>query len=755
MAANAQKAASAMAWSNLFLFAVLIAASGTVLLTLQSHLTFFADDWRVLLDRRGWSVGDFLDPHNAHLTLAPVLIYKLLLVTFGMSSALPFEVVSTLVFLLSVALLFAYLRRPVGDWPALLGSALILFLGASWIDLLTAFPINFSGAIAAGLGALLALERDDVVADRIACALLVVSVSFSEVGVPFVAGAVVSILLRDWPRMRRLYIVFVPVVLYAVWWAGWGHTARGTFSLHNVLVSPKFVFDAASQAAASLLGLGTPLHASTHDPAASYRDPVGLDWGRILLVAGIGAAIWRFRRLGGVPRPFWVALAIGGSFWFLVAFYADPGLRTPTAGRYQYPGAVFLILIVAELLRWVWISRLALALGSAVTALAVLSGLWFFHLGYEKRLKPQSDMLRGELAAIEIAGDRVDPGLVVVSATAPIEAGAYLSAANAYGSPAYSESELASSREWVRGAADQVMVRGLGIRLGSETGSRSRSSGHGVTHCRTVAATSSGEPGVSLGPGEVTLRARPGASAEILLGRFADGLPVDLGPLARARTSSLTLPPDRSSRPWRLGLRGSGNVTVCEGRWHDSSAPVTAEGSMPESARTAVSEIERFRGRTTDAVELNSSTFSYAANTDWTQDSGETFRIRFQIQVSAGLERIATGQLEARYNAGSWFDVTTSSSILKAVASSQFNDGDATTDVLPTGVGPTTFTPGTGSETGKAVDVTLNNSHTEIEYVLRIITADVADGATIDVRVKPYTPGAATLCTLTVNIAVE
>jgi hypothetical protein len=554
------RAGKSRGWRDPFVLCLagLVAASATVLLVLKSEITFFGDEWAFLLDRRGWSVGDFLDPHNDHIALAPVSIYKLLLAAFGMDSALPFQVVSTLVFLLSAVLLFVYLRRRVGEWPALLGSALILFLGASWVDLLWPFQIGFSGSIAAGLGALLALDRDDPVGDRIACALLVVSVAFSEIGVPFVAGALVSVLVSARPRIRRLYLVVIPLAVYAIWWLGWGHTAESRFSLDNVLDSPGFVFDAASQAAASLLGLATPV-------SGSGSDPVGIDWGRILLVAGMLAAIWRFGRLGGVPRPFWVALAIGGSFWFLTAFNAVPILREPTSGRYQYPGAIFLLLIAAEILRGVRVSRRALALGSAVTILAVLSGLWFLHLGQSNHLKPGSERLRAQLAAIEIARDRVEPGAVVpTSIFRPTDAGTYLSAVDANGSPAYTETELASSTEAARALADNTLVRSLGIELRRTPGSPLRARGEGVTRCRSVAATPAGATGLALGPGEITLRTRPGVSAELLLARFAAGLPVRLGPLAPERASSLTLPVDRSSRPWRLGLRGDGRVIVCE-----------------------------------------------------------------------------------------------------------------------------------------------------------------------------------------------
>jgi hypothetical protein len=81
-----------------------------------------------------------------------------------------------------------------------------------------------------------------------------------------------------------------------------------------------------------------------------------------------------------------------------------------------------------------------------------------------------------------------------------------------------------------------------------------------------VKASPAGATGSLLRPGEFTLEARAGTGAEGLLGRFSDGLPVDLGSLRPGPGGSLTIPADRTTRPWRLGLRGEGPVTVCEAR---------------------------------------------------------------------------------------------------------------------------------------------------------------------------------------------
>ena len=84
--------------------AVLLAAgamllSGGLLLHYLSRLTFWRDEWEILLHRRGWSVGTFLDPAVEHLIAIPILIYKLLLAVAGMDSPLPFQVVAVLGFL--------------------------------------------------------------------------------------------------------------------------------------------------------------------------------------------------------------------------------------------------------------------------------------------------------------------------------------------------------------------------------------------------------------------------------------------------------------------------------------------------------------------------------------------------------------------------------------------------------------------------------------------------------------------------------
>jgi hypothetical protein len=578
--ARVSDSAGRPAVAPLVCLAAAVACSGAILLIFQSHFTFLLDEWRFLLDRQGSSVGDFLDPHVDHIALAPVAIYKALLAVFGMNSALPFQIVSTLLFLLSAVLLFIYLRRRLGDWPALLGSVLILFLGAGWNTLLWPFQIGLSGAVAAGIGALLALDRDDRKGDLLACAMLVVSTSFSELGVMFALGALVSVALGPSPRRSRLYVALVPLVLYAIWYLGWGHEGPSAASFHNLVNSPKFVFDSVSQNLASLLGLATPLNGQT----GPYVD--GLNLGRILLVIAIALAIRRLWQVGGPSRWLWAVLAAGGAFWFLSALNGIPVIRTPTTGRYQYPGAIFVLLIAAELLRGVRFDKRVLAAATVVTVAAAISGYIFLHDGYQLR-KYQSDLVRAQLAAVEIgrgheSGELVnDPRDLIIS-----DASSYFSAVDAFGSPAWSESQLAASREDDRVAADQILAPAEGIKLGSVAqGARA------VARCNTSRGPQSGSAALTLGPGDYTLRSRTmsGATAQVAApveaARFADRPSVDLGFLDPAAASALSIPRDNSSRPWRLYLPAGSVMSLCglaEGPSPASPPASAANNTVPD-----------------------------------------------------------------------------------------------------------------------------------------------------------------------------
>jgi hypothetical protein len=538
------------------LLAVAMAASGLLLVVLGSKLSFFLDDWTYILYRRDFNADAFLSPANEHLVAGAVATWKLLLSGAGLGSALPFRLVSTAMFLLGNWFLYVWIKRRLGAWPALLATVPVLFLGAAFEDLFWFSSITFLGATACGLGMLVALDRRDRLGDRLACAWLVGSMLFSSLWLAFAIGAAVDVVLRrderDW--RRRAYVVAVPVVLYAIWWIGWGDNGESSITLHNIATTPLFVLDSLAAAIGALFGLATPVEGSPSPP--------GLDWGRPLAV-GLGAlGAWRLHRLERVPRSLWVVLAIALAFWILGGFAVKPG-RVPWASRYQYPGAVLVLLVAAEMLRGIKLERRLFAPAVVVVAAAVAGNGLVLRQSYDFYLET-SQIIRGNLTALEIARNTVDPSFYLEEEFADtgfdhIDAGSYLSAVDAYGSPAYTVDELRTSPEFARFAADKVLLNAL--RVVVEPISRSAAPHHGCF-------TASGSREFEVPPGGVAITAGARPVTDVEMRRFAT--PGEDGPMPVAfqtevsagEAVAIPIPIDLSTVPWKMQLEG-GAATVC------------------------------------------------------------------------------------------------------------------------------------------------------------------------------------------------
>jgi hypothetical protein len=542
----------------LLLLIWLFGASACLLLYLGSKLTFLLDDWEFLLYRRDFSADAIFDPHGEHIVALPVLIYKALLASAGMGSALPYRVVSTALFLASAALLFVFLRRRVGDWLALAATAIVLFLGAAWEDLLWPFQMGYFGSAAAGLGALLALERGDRRGEAIACALLVVSILFSSLGIPFAIGAAVHILLLG-ERRRRLYVFLVPLAVYALWWLGWGHNAESALSLDNVARTPLYVIDSLANAVGSATGL-TNSAIEVHDR---------LLWARPVTVVLVFLAAWRLYRRDRVPHWFWVILATAGSFWILTGFNQMPG-READASRYQYLDVVFGFMLAAELLRpelerGLRIGTKMLTAIGIVVALSLVSNLNELHDAYAHTYHPISRLEKAGLGALDIAEATVEPGFVlsedvIDTGFINVEADHYFSARDAYGSPAYDETEIAASPEFVRYAADKVLFGALRIGLEPLPASAVPAAG-----CTTVASDGSASQLLELPRDGIVIEAGSEPVERFELSRFATGSPpVLIEGIGAGEAGGLAIPRDQATTPWKLRLITAGPARACE-----------------------------------------------------------------------------------------------------------------------------------------------------------------------------------------------
>jgi len=531
--------------------AACLAAAAALVVALQAQLGFAYDEWDFLLGRRGFTADTFLAPHHEHIAISHIAIYKALADAFGIDSPRPFQLVSTLMFMGAVALVFAFMRRRIA-WPVAFAAVLpVVVLGPAADNLIWPFQLAFSGSIAAGVGALIALDRDDRTGSLLACALLIVSISFSSLGIPFAIGVAVHVALSR--RLRaRAWIVLLPAALFGLWWLGWGSEAESSTSFRNLANSPTFVLDGLASSIASLVGLG--------GGGPSGVSP--LDAGRPLLLIAAVAAGYRLYRLGHLPRGVWVTVAIAISFWLLTALNANV-FRLPTTGRYQLIGAVFVLLIAAELLRGVRPSRAALVGVLVVGAVAAASNLEILRQNWLS-FRAEAQYQRGALSAVEIARDRIEPGFVVGlpgGVTIFGDAALYLNAVDELGSPAYDPGELAVASEPARGAADAVLAKALGLRARPVSDRTRRPGCVQLEPDELGTAVAELRPGVNL----VSFGGSASGPVKLRVRRFAAEFSVDLGAVSARRAAAIEIPEDRAAQPWELQMTGIESAALCAG----------------------------------------------------------------------------------------------------------------------------------------------------------------------------------------------
>ncbi len=539
---------------------MLIVVAGMGALAFESrHLTFFADDLSLVVGRRGMSLTVLLTPHTEHLIVGPILTYKVLLHLFGATSYWPFIGLAIVLNALCAVLLYVAARRRVGRWAALAPAAILIVLGPAWQDLLWAFQMGFFGSIAAGIGAFLLLDRRDRIGDALACLLLIVSVAWGSIGVGVMAGIAVELVLqRRRDGLRRLWLVAVPVVLYGLWYIGYG---TGAMKASNITLVPSYVLDGFSGALGSIAGLA-------QTPAGADPYEIGLGWGRPLAVLALLLLIGRIVRGRPMTVRFWSLTVTGVALWIAAALAYFPS-RDAAQSRYQYIGVAFVLLAAVELAPgWRPNVRAGLLITLA-TAAAVVANLGILrdHTGF---WTTNSQFSQAEISMIQIARGTVAPsftpedpatGAVIGNHDMyPIVAGPYFSAADKFGSLAISPERVARLPENVRLAADFVLAHAerLGLVPAERTPAGAR--------CQTL-TSAVGAASLTLSPGTTTFRFPRGTTATVALRRFADTFSYVTFPVITAGgTWSLTLPQDGAPRtPWLLDVVTSRPGRLCAG----------------------------------------------------------------------------------------------------------------------------------------------------------------------------------------------
>lgn len=492
-------------------------------------------------------------PFNGHLPFGGRFVYEAVFATIGAKYTV-FVLINIASLWACVALTFELIRRRVGTIAALAPCIVLLFLGFAREQLLWPLDFNTAASLAAGLGAVLALERDDRRGEILACLLLTLSVAMIELGLSFAVGIAFWLLLRHRrDALRRSWIVLIPVALYAIWWLWARKFDQSETAAGNLHLIPETFLDGAAAVMGSLTGTNS-VQPGSYVGAVTW-------FGKALAVAAaivLLARLW----LGKLPRSIWVWLIVLGSYWSLLAVAARPA----EGGRYILVGAVLVVLIAADAVRrhvsnGVAVTLLLLALVALPANIAQLT-----EGRADDTLHHDPPVSQTEFAMLELARDHVAPDYFVTGdpRVAEVDGGlfigitadAYLDAAAHNGSFAYSLEEVREQDEDLRLIADAALVGALGITIDPAS-----APGPG-TSCRSVLiAPGDDSASFDTGPGKLLLRPASDAQTALWLARFADSprsVGVDYLP---SGWSELAIPADEAPERWSVTVDGP--ITVC------------------------------------------------------------------------------------------------------------------------------------------------------------------------------------------------
>lgn len=537
---------------SVWVLGTLMLLSGALILYMGRGLSFYYDEWEWLIHDSAGGVHWLLLAHVGNISVFPAAIYRLLFHVVGLDHYMVFRLDVIVLHLVCGALIYLMAARRIPRLPALLASALILFLGSAWEDLLWGFQVGYLLSAAGGLATWVLLEQRRRFSDLAAMLCLVVSAGSSSLGIAIMIGVAVELA----KERSRLWIVIVPVLLYGLWYLGYGVSQVTEASLIH---APGFAADMAGAAFGGLAG---------HD----------LEWGRPMALLGLLIVL---RHLFGdikISARLTGLLATGLALWAITAA-ARSTISPPDSSRYIYLGAIVIVLIGVELLRGVAITPRASAVSALIVAFCGVSGLTLLHSG-SVGWRATSHTVTAELGALELAARyapatyRPDPIYAP-----PVMAGEYLQAVKRIGStPADSPAEIQTAESSARTSADSVLFALETPKLVQIPHNHASSSSSPLQVIELTAASQQRRGGC------IELAAPPASAATAIVvvprdgvlisdhgnyhmllsvKRFGEGF-LALDHSVPAQTEmSLSIPADSSSVGWQLQLTSRSSFSVC------------------------------------------------------------------------------------------------------------------------------------------------------------------------------------------------
>jgi len=547
--------------------ALAVLASGVLLYHLTRATSFWGDDWAWITTRRGNHIGTFLAPYDGHLSVLPIVIYRLMFAAFGIDSYAPYRVLVIALSLIVGLLAFEYTRHRVNDFLAMLVAALVLFVGPGWQDTMWAFQIGWVLALGLGIAALLLLDRRTLMTDVLACALTFGSICSTSFGVAFAVGIAVDVALAR-RRWRDAWIPAIPLLLYVIWALHYHPTG---INWSEITLVPGNLAQTFAGGAAGIVGLSGATPVDPTGTTLTFGGPL------IALLAIVAVRASLARRFPTRALSLLVVLVV-----FSLLTTLGRAFETPLVSRYVYPDCVLVALFVVELARGVKPSRAA-QLGLAVLALAAIVanvGVLRTAGGYLRQVGAETD---ADVAALDLGEGRIAPGYVATQLPdypfVAITAGGYFAAKHALGTPADSIATLAHTQSAARTTADRELIDERAIVLspgpsaaaaGGKAPAIGASSGGTAS---SVGACSSFAPAMALAPGassSVSLSLVPGVvrvtagdgPITVSARRFGPALTA-LGTIGPNRSAYVLVRRDAAPQPWVLQLQGAATTRSC------------------------------------------------------------------------------------------------------------------------------------------------------------------------------------------------
>jgi hypothetical protein len=522
--------------------------AGAMVVSVLVALWFGRDAW-FSLDELTWlstsselDLSDALEPHVGHLVLVPKLVYRLALETIG-PEYLTFRLLTTASVLLCAALFFIWSRRRAPDFVVLAGCfVILLFPSDSW-HLLGGNGFTVMFALACGLAALIAWDRQDFPGDVAAFAFLLLGIATYTVALPFAVGlAAVSILERS--GRHRLWVSLVPVALYLLWRmsAGVGGTdpASGGTDWTNLVLLPAWTFESLGTILAAIAGLN-------FDFTRGATIPPGTGVAPVLAVVALAAFAWRVSR-GQTGPMFW------GIVVTILALFAAQTLgwgvfgRGPGAARYLYPGLILVLLIGVESIRGARWGRTAFLILWIVTGASMLTAFGLLKEGTDW-LATERERAKVEITAVTLLDSTGRPTSPARQPRDILKDEYDSVGGGAYGYLGYDPSTLRGRAGRISNRVDAFLSQSLSLQLAPVPSSAR------LGNCRP-ARPAEGRFRLDLPPDGAVLKAS--LVSLVKLGRFGSGTIVGLGKVAPGYPQLLALYPDSDPTPWFVTTREPG-----------------------------------------------------------------------------------------------------------------------------------------------------------------------------------------------------